>query len=127
MDKLIIKPNDSNPSVIFDSKNERFEIKGNSMPENASAFYESVISWLDKYAENPNPKTEFVFQMNILNTSSTKLFINVFKKINKVVDFGNSEVSVVWYYNYGDDDIHDVGIDFKEFCKAPLELVPVQE
>lgn len=124
---LKIKSNESIPLVIFDSKKERFEIRGNSMPENASAFYEPLISWLDQYAENPNPKTEFVFQMNILNTSSTKLFINVFKKINKIVDSGNSVVNVVWYYNYGDDDIQEVGVEFKEFCKAPLELIPVNE
>lgn len=124
---LKILASDSNPSINFDPKKERFEIRGNSMPENTSAFYEPLISWLDKYAEKPNPKTEFTFRMNILNTSSTKLFIDIFKMINKIVDSGYSEVNVVWFYNYGDDDIQEVGLDFKEFSKAPFELVAIHD
>ncbi|MCK5171111.1 MAG: DUF1987 domain-containing protein [Bacteroidales bacterium] len=127
MEALKIPANDSNPAVYFDTKHERFEIRGNSMPENARSFYEPVIDWLDKYAESPNPVTEIVFQMNLLNTSSTKLFIDIFKKISKIVDSGKSNVNIVWYYNYGDDDIQEVGVDFKEFAKAPFELIPVHE
>lgn len=127
MEGLKVISNDSNPAVYFDAKQERFEIKGNSMPENARAFYEPIIAWLDKYAENPNPKTEIVFQMDLLNTSSTKLFIDIFKKINKIVDTGKSEVDVIWYYNYGDEDIQEAGVEFKDFLKAPFELIPVHD
>ncbi len=97
------------------------------MPENARAFYEPIIAWLDNYADDPCPKTEMIFQMNLLNTSSTKLFIDIFKKINKIVDTGNSEVNVIWYYNYGDDDIWEVGVEFKDFCKSSFELIPIND
>ena len=127
MEALKISASDSSPSVYLDSKKKMFQIKGNSMPENARGFYEPVVKWLDLYAGNPNPKTEIIFQMNLLNTSSTKLFIDIFKKINKIVDSGSSEVNVVWNYNYGDDDIHEVGLEFKEFSKATFELVAVNE
>ncbi len=127
MEALKILSNDSCPAVNFDTKQEKFEIRGNSMPENASSFYKPVVNWLDKYAESPNPVTEIVFQMNIINTSSSKLFIDILKKINKIVDSGKSDVNIIWYYNYGDDDIQEVGVDFKEFTKAPFELVPVHE
>lgn len=127
MEALKILANDSCPAVNFDTKHEKFEIRGNSMPENARSFYEPVIGWLDKYAESPNPVTEIIFQMDILNTSSTKFFIDIFKKINKIIDSGNSDVNIVWYYNYGDDDIQEVGVEFKEFVKAPFELVAVND
>ncbi|HAF27465.1 MAG TPA: hypothetical protein DCG75_00315 [Bacteroidales bacterium] len=127
MEALKILANESNPAVYFDCKHERFEIRGNSMPENARAFYEPIIAWLDNYADDPCPKTEMIFQMNLLNTSSTKLFIDIFKKINKIVDTGNSEVNVIWYYNYGDDDIWEVGVEFKDFCKSSFELIPIND
>ncbi len=127
MEALKILANDSCPAINFDTKQEKFEIRGNSMPENARSFYEPVVNWLDKYAESPNPVTEIVFQMNIINTSSSKLFIDIFKKINKIVDSGKSDVNIIWYYNYGDDDIQEIGVEFKEFLKAPFELVPVHE
>ena len=127
MKALKILASDSCPAVNFDPKLEKFEIRGNSMPENARSFYEPIIAWLDKYAESPNPVTEIIFQMNLLNTSSTKLFIDIIKKINKIVESGNSDVNIIWYYNYGDDDIQEVGVEFKEFINAPFELVPVND
>ena len=65
--------------------------------------------------------------MDLLNTSSTKLFIDIFKIINKIVESGKSSVNITWYYNYGDDDIQEVGVDFKEYCKASFELIPVHD
>ena len=38
-----------------------------------------------------------------------------------------SEVKISWYYSYGDDDIQEVGVDFKDFTSASFELVAVQE
>ncbi|PLX21487.1 MAG: hypothetical protein C0597_03340 [Marinilabiliales bacterium] len=127
MEALKILADDSSPAVLLDASKGMFHIRGNSMPENARAFYEPIINWFEKYAENPNIVTEIVFQMNMLNTSSTKIFIDIFKRINKIVDHESNEVNVIWYYNYGDDDIQEVGVEFKAFCKASFELVAVND
>ena len=126
MESLKIRANDACPAIYLDSLHEVFEIRGNSMPENASSFYKPVIKWLDEYIESPNPVTEIIFQMNLLNTSSAKLFIDIFNRINKIADSGKSDVNIIWYYNYGDEDIREVGADFKTFVKAPFELIPVK-
>jgi len=127
MEPLKIPATDVSPEIKFDPKNGKFIIAGNSLPENARGFYEPVIVWLDKYAESPGAKTEFEFNMNLLNTSSTKLFIDIFRKINKIIEYNGVEVNVIWNYVFGDDDIHDVGLEFKEFCKASVELVAVND
>ncbi len=127
MKPLKILATDSSPAINFDPKKGKFQIAGNSLPENSRGFYQPVIEWLDQYAESPNPETEIEFKMILLNTSSTKLFIDIFRKINKIVEYSDSEVNVVWNYVYGDDDIHDVGVDFRDFCKADFELVAVHD
>ena len=124
---LKILASEVSPTINFDPKIDRFLIEGNSLPENASEFYQPVIEWLDKYADSPNPVTEIVFKMNLLNTSSTKMFIDVFRKINKLAESGNTEVNIIWFYIYEDEDIHDVGVEFKEFCKASFELVAIKD
>lgn len=126
MKPLKILATDSSPAINFDPAKGKFQIAGNSLPENSRGFYAPVIEWLDKYAESPNTETEIEFKMILLNTSSTKIFIDIFRKINKIVEYNDSKVNVVWNYVYGDDDIHDVGVDFKAFCKASFELVAVQ-
>ena len=95
------------------------------MPENVTMFYNPVIDWLEKYAESPNPSSEFVFQMNLINTSSSKMFMDIFKKINLISE--KSDVKISWYYSYGDDDIQEIGVDYKEFCKVPFEIIPINE
>lgn len=125
MEPLKILATNDSPAINFDPELGKFEVIGNSMPENAMKFYEPIISWLKKYLENPNLHTEFVFQMNLLNTSSTKIFADLFKMINSISE--KSEVKILWYYNYGDEDIQEVGVEFKEFAKASFELVAVKE
>lgn len=127
MEPLKILATDSSPAINFDPEKEKFQIHGNSLPENSMGFYMPVIEWLDKYADSPNSKTEIEFKMILLNTSSTKMFIDIFRKINKLAEVENTEVTIVWYYIYGDDDIHDVGLEFKDFCKAPFELVATND
>lgn len=120
----ILATNDS-PAVNYNPQKNKFLIVGNSMPENAIGFYKQVLDWLKEYAKAPNPKNEFVFQMNLLNTSSTKIFMDIFKIINQISE--KAEVKVLWYYAYGDDDIQEVGVDFKEFINVNFELVPVSD
>ena len=123
MEIIKTKQTADSPAVTLDHKNGHFEIRGNSMPENARAFYQPVLEWLDVYSSKPNPETDFIFQMNLLNTSSTKIFTDIFKKITKISE--KSNVKITWYYVYGDEDIQEVGVDFKNFAHVPFELVPI--
>ena len=125
MEVLNISATSDSPAIYFDADQGKFQIIGNSMPENASGFYTPAIEWLKKYEESPNSKTEFLFKMNLLNTSSTKIFADIFNLIKIISE--KSEVNIIWYYNYGDDDIQEVGADFKSFIKVPFEFVAIKE
>ena len=127
MEPLEIIENHSCPNINFNASEGRIQIRGNSMPENARGFYDPILKWINEYSESPQPKTEVIFQMNLLNTSSTKIFVDIFKLINKIIESGKSTVNIIWYYAYGDDDIQEVGVDFKEFTNAEFELVPVHD
>ena len=121
--ELIIEATDKTPSINFDAKSGLFQIQGYSLPENSFEFYEPIISWLDKYTVAPNKKTEFDFRLVILNTSSSKMFIDIIRKINHLVELNNSEVSVVWYYEIDDEDIHEIALQYKEICKAKFDII----
>ena len=121
--ELIIKASNKTPSINFDAKSGLLQIHGYSLPENSFEFYERIISWLDEYILSPNEKTIFDFRLIVLNTSSSKMFIDIFRKINKLVELDNSEVKVVWYYEIEDEDLHETAIQYKEICKAPFEII----
>jgi len=121
--ELMIKATNKTPYINFDAKSGLLQIHGYSLPENSFEFYEPILNWLDKYLLNPNKKTEFDFRMVVLNTSSSKMFIDIFRKINKLVESNTSEVKVVWYYEIEDEDIHETALQYEEICKAPFEII----
>ena len=121
--ELIIKATDKTPSINFNAKTGLLQIHGYSLPENSFEFYDPIIKWLDKYTDAPNKKTEFDFRLVVLNTSSSKMFIDIFRKINMLVEQNNSEVSVVWYYEIDDEDMHELALQYKEFSKAKFKII----
>ena len=52
--------------------------------------------------------------------SAVPIFI---RKINHLVELNNSEVSVVWYYEIDDEDIHETALQYKEICKAKFDII----
>lgn len=123
MNTFYLKQTDDTPLIHFDPETGRFEIKGNSIPENIYLFYDPVLSWLDKYIENPNKKTEFIFQMKMISSSSSKIFFDIFNKIDTLNENTNSEVKVTWLYNIYDDEIREIGIDYRDSMNVPFEIV----
>jgi SiaC family regulatory phosphoprotein len=121
--ELIIKAEKKTPSINFNAKSGLMQIHGYSLPENSFEFYEPIINWLEEYTLAPNGKTEFDIRLVVLNTSSSKMFIDIFRKINKLVELNTSEVKVVWYYEIDDEDLHEIAIQYQEICKATFEII----
>ncbi|HJX70370.1 MAG TPA: DUF1987 domain-containing protein [Bacteroidales bacterium] len=122
MDILDIKATNDTPRVIFDPENDIFEISGRSLPEDVVSFYQPVIDWLDEYSQLPNAKTEFVFKYIYFNTATSKLIQDILIRLEQIYETGN-EVVVIWYYEQDDEDMMDLGEEFKEYVDIPFELV----
>ena len=123
MEKILINPTESSPLVNLDGDKGFLQIHGRSLPENAVLFYKPVVEWMEKYSETPQKKTDIEFRMVLINTSSSKMFIDIFRKINELVKLNNTEVNVLWYFENEDEDIEDMGLQYKEFCKAPFKMI----
>ncbi|MBN2213277.1 MAG: DUF1987 domain-containing protein [Bacteroidales bacterium] len=123
MDILDIKATNDTPRVIFDPESDIFEISGRSLPEDVVSFYQPVIDWLDEYSRLPNEKTEFVFKYIYFNTATSKLIQDILIRLEQIYETGN-DVVVIWYYEQDDEDMMDLGEEFKEYVDIPFELVP---
>lgn len=123
MNILHIKQTEDTPLVHFDNESGKFEIKGNSIPENIYMFYNPVFEWLDKYMENPIQKTEFIFQMKMISSASMKMFYELFSKIDSFFENAEINVSITWFYSIYDDEIREIGNDFKDSVNVPFEIV----
>lgn len=125
MNTLYINQTEETPLIHFDTETGKFEIKGNSIPENIYLFYEPVFEWLDKYKEDPSPKTEFIFEMKMISSSSSKIFFELINKIDALDNDNPSCVKITWCYSIYDEEIRETGIDFKDSVNVPFEIVLV--
>lgn len=121
MKELVIKGEADLPYVVFNTRNEQFQMGGSSIPENVMDVFDPIIEWLDGYAEEPNPQTRVEFFFDYLNTASSKMMMRIVEKLNLIVERGN-DIHVDWCYLADDYDMRDLGTELLEesFCTYDL-------
>jgi len=122
LEPLKIEPTHKTPKVYFDPANDHFEISGRSIPEDSVGFYKRILDWIDEYGQSPNPKTEFKFELEYFNTSSSKNILELLKKLEKIFQ-NNHDIRISWYYDEDDEDMEETGEDYKALLTVPLELI----
>lgn len=125
MDSLYIEPTNETPRIVLDREKNIFEISGKSLPEDVNTFYQPVLNWLESYFREPNQTTSLCFDLDYLNTASSKLLLSLFLILENAITAGHS-VEVVWKYVEDDEDMFDVGEEYSEIIKVPFKLVPVE-
>jgi SiaC family regulatory phosphoprotein len=124
MRNLIIEPTAKTPKVILNADINVFEITGRSIPEDSIGFYRKILDWVDEYGQSPNPRTNFKFELEYFNTSSSKCLLDLFRKLEKLYK-GGHDVEITWAYDADDEDMEETGEDYKALLDAPFNLVSV--
>lgn len=121
MNPLIIQATEDTPFIYFHPEENKFEISKSSLPENAVEFYEPIIHWLKQYSNSPNDVTSFDFNLEYLNTASSKQIFEVIMAINKVAEKG--DVLIRWHYDSIDEDMLGLGTRFSHLVKTRFEFI----
>ncbi|MBU8893370.1 MAG: DUF1987 domain-containing protein [Bacteroidales bacterium] len=118
---LEIKGTRDTPEIIFDKENNLFEIKGNSLPEDTTKFFSPLFEWISEYIKSPNKSTHLICKLEYFNSSSAKMFYEVFLEFQKIAKTGN-EIKISWYFEPGDKLIEEKGLEFQSILDIPFEL-----
>lgn len=122
IDELKIEATDNTPEILFSPKNNKFEIKGTSYPENVLSFYQVVLDWVSEYIKNPNEITEFNFFIDYFNSSSARIIVEIIVQLEEIIKTGK-KVYVKWHYNANDKLMKERGEEIKSVVYLPFELV----
>ncbi len=106
-----IKPTLETPEIILNKKDGLMKFEGRSLPENPKLFYAPIKNWLNAYAESPHQYTHVTFRFDYMNTTSSKMVMEVIDII-KSVERHNGRLIIDWYYQEDDDDMMEAGEDF---------------
>jgi len=126
MNALIIKEEEGTPKIILDKDNQRFEVSGNSLPEDIIGFYLPIYKWFEEYMKDPNQRTKLVIKLNYFNSSSSKAILDIITNLAELT-YKGFQVEVEWHYLEMDDDNLQTGKEFEGFAKIPFTYIPYQD
>ncbi|MFP4556694.1 MAG: DUF1987 domain-containing protein [Bacteroidales bacterium] len=121
---LFIKGTSKTPEVDF--KRGNIQLSGRSIPEDAVAFYEPLLKWIEEYIKNPEKQTKVIFKIEYINSGSNRFVYNILKLFENCYKQGN-KVTIEWYYEEDDDTIKILGEDFRTLMEVPINLVIITQ
>lgn len=121
MEIIDIKAEKSIPRVYLNAEKNEVSIEGRSYMENPQVFYEPIILWMKSYLISLNQSSVLVLKIDYLNTSSTKMIMDILDLWEKAFKEGKA-VSICWYYDPANDFGLETGEEYKEDYSIPFEL-----
>lgn len=130
MEALTIESTEFTPRVSFDPATRVIQFEGVSRPENVSAFYNEVIDWMTGYeSELYKNKVlggkkfdiKVVFKFSYFNSASAKMIYNLLESLVRIKNMGYN-INIDWYYEEGDDQMHDDGEELSEAIDIPFNF-----
>jgi len=122
MSELNIAATERTPEIKLSVTDGIFSMKGESFPEDVSAFYGQVIVAVDQLASRLAKALTVDVAMIYINSSSIKAMFRIFEGLEAVRKNGQS-LSITWHYQEDDDIMQELGDDFKDrFPELQIEV-----
>ena len=90
--------------------------------ENIINFNKTINDWVDEFIKTTPKTIEFTFDVEYLNTATTRVIMTFLKKIKSYCDSSNASLAVVWYYE--DEDVLELGEEFSEVIDLKFSFIP---
>jgi hypothetical protein len=131
MNPLIIEKSKNTPRIFFDPTKQYYEIIGESRPENVRLFYEPVCHWIENQyneieshfnaGEHLFQKIDFHVKLGYFNSSSAKFIFDILHKLYQLKKY-NIQIQTLWFYDEGDEDMKQAGIDLAEMLEEEFSF-----
>lgn len=110
---LNIAPTDRTPEIILTLQPAKLSIKGESYPEDVSAFYGQVIQAVNTLVQSPAGHLDVAIQLIYINSSSIKALFRIFEGFDEYRK-KDQTVSIAWAADPDDDIMQELGEDFMD-------------
>jgi len=124
MEELRISPTKNTPEIVL-SPQGIIRIKGRSIHENVTDFFEPVEDWISEYIAVPADITSVDMNLEYFNSASAKVFIHILQKIT-YVSLKHKKFVFNWYYEEGDDDILERGEYFASVLDVKFNFIKLK-
>jgi hypothetical protein len=120
LERFFVEATPKSPRMEF--KKGVLSIEGYSKMEDAEEFYKPLLDCIEEYSENPEKLTQVNLKFEYIGCGSSKLLLDVFKKIESIYKSKN-EVVVNWYHEEDDESMLEAGEDYAHIIRVPFRFV----
>jgi len=124
MEELRISPTKNTPEIILNPQGI-IRIKGRSIHENVTDFFEPVEDWISEYITVPAEITSVDMNLEYFNSASAKVFIHILQKVTYVT-LKHKKFVFNWYYEEGDEDILERGEYFASVLDVRFNFIKIK-
>lgn len=124
MEELRISPTKNTPEIVL-SPQGIIRIKGRSIHENVTDFFDPIENWISEYIAVPAEITSVDMNLEYFNSASAKVFIHILQKIT-YVSLKHKKFVFNWYYEEGDDDILERGEYFASVLDVKFNFIKLK-
>ena len=123
MEPIYIDGTNRTPFVSLDPAG-KFKIRGRSIHENPSKFFDPIIDWIETYLKNPEDTTVFDIELEYFNSGSSRYILDILTLLmEKMAD---KNLVINWYYEDGDDDLYERGQYYESILNTKFNFIEFQ-
>jgi hypothetical protein len=119
-----IKAGKDTPSIYLSMDAYKIEIKGECYALKIKEIFQPVFNWIDTELIKLNNEMIWMFEINSINSESTRIIVELINKLNRYHDDGIKS-KIIWKYDNCNDHIYDKGVDFSEISLNRFELFQI--
>ncbi len=123
MKRIFIESTRQTPFVEFDP-NGQLRIKGRSIHEDPSGFFDPLVAWIKEYLKQPQETTIFDIELEYFNSGSSRYILMILQHLSETDKV--NKILVNWYYEDGDDDLLERGQYFSSLLNLNFNFIEIQ-
>jgi hypothetical protein len=123
MEPIFIDGTNRTPFVSMDPSG-KFRIRGRSIHENPSKFFDPIIGWVESYLNTPNDTTVFDIELEYFNSGSSRYILDILRLLKE--NKANKKLIINWYYEDGDDDLLERGQYYESILNIKFNFIEFQ-
>jgi len=124
MENIELPQTEHTPTVLCNATDGSISITGDSLPEDAKAFYQQIIDWVRTVQTEGTLGVKARLFFNYFNSSSAKQIIKLFYAMEEVADSGKS-VEIEWCHAANDVMIKERGEELAQLVELPFTVSAV--
>ena len=114
MESIKIANSERSPEIDFNFGENQYLVKGESYPEDITAFYGPIIEKLEEHLSGlKGASVRFSFELIYFNSSTAKVLMGLFETLDETAGNGN-DVTITWIHEEDDDNMEEMGEEFGE-------------